>query len=98
MRVSVAILGCALGISAFGSDREKLPLGEVAERAVQQSELTLPGSRPFHLRAEIVESTNPSSEYQAKVEQYWASPEKWRRTIEAPGFSQTLIVNGGHGS
>jgi len=94
MRVVVVILGCAVGTAAFAGDGGKVPLGEVAENAVRQSKLTLLGSKPFHLKAEIVETTNPSSEYQAKVDEYWVSPEKWRRTIEAPGFSQTLIVNG----
>jgi Gram-negative bacterial TonB protein C-terminal len=75
------------------SDDGKLSLGEVAESAVRQSKLTLPGSTPFHLKAEIVETTNLSSEYQANVEEYWISPQKWRRTIESPGLSQTLIVN-----
>jgi hypothetical protein len=83
-----------LAISAFGSDGDKVPLRDVVDRAVAQSKLTVPGGTPFHLKAEIVETTNPSSEYQAKVEIYWISPEKWRRTINAPGFSQTLVVNG----
>ena len=94
MRVVAVMLACAIGSAAFAGDGGKVSLGEVAESAVRQSKLTLPGSKPFHLKAEIVETTNPSSEYRAKVEEYWASPEKWRRTIEAPGFSQTLIVNG----
>lgn len=94
MRVALVVLVCALGTTALSSDEGKVSLGEVAERAVQQSKLVLPGSTPFHLKADIVESTNPSSEYQAKVEEYWVSPEKWRRTIESPGFSQILIVNG----
>lgn len=94
MRVALVILGFALGVSALASDGDRAPLADVAERAVQQSKLTLPGSKPFHLKAEIVETTNPSSEYQAKVEQYWVSPTQWRRTIETPGFSQTLVVNG----
>ena len=53
MRVLAAILACALGIPAFASDAAKVSLGEVAESAVQQSKLTLPGSTPFHLKAEI---------------------------------------------
>jgi hypothetical protein len=81
MRVVVLILGCALvGVAGFASDGGKVSLGDVAESAVRQSKLTLPGSESFHLKAEIVETTNPSSEYQAKVEEYWISPEKWRRT------------------
>lgn len=93
-RILPAIVAFGLSVYALASGTDKVSLGEVAERAVQQSKLTLPGSRPFHLKAEIIETTNPSSEYQAKVEEYWMSPQKWRRTIESPDFSQTLIVNG----
>jgi hypothetical protein len=94
VKILLAISGFAVVISARASDREKVPLGEVADHAVEQSKLTLAGSKPFHLKAEIVETTNPSSEYRGKVEEYWVSPEKWRRTIETPDFSQTLIING----
>lgn len=66
---------------------------QMAARAVQQSKLTLPGSRPFHLKAEIVEPADPASSFRAKIEEYWVSPEKWRRTIESPAFSQTIVVN-----
>jgi len=45
------------------------------------------------LQATPVETTNPKSEYQAKIEEYWLAPNKYR-TIESPGFSQTLVVNG----
>lgn len=94
MRIAIVILGSALAVSAFAGDGDKVSLGEIAERAVQQSKITQPGSKPFHLKAEIVETTNPDSEYRAKVEQYWVSQREWRRTIEAPSFSQTLVVNG----
>lgn len=79
---------------AFGSNVQSVPLAEVATRAVEQSKLTQTGSTPFHLKAKILESTNPDSDYKAEVEEYWVSPEKLRRTISSPGFSQTLIVNG----
>ncbi len=94
MKRALLAVVCGTAILAFAGDKDKVSLADVAEHAVQQSKLTLPGSKPFHLKAEIVETTNPSSEYQAKVEEFWSSPEKWRRTIEAPDFSQTLIVNG----
>jgi hypothetical protein len=93
MRVQVAVLLCLLAPS-FASDHATMPLGKVAEHAVEESKLTLPGSAPFHLKAEITETTNPASDYRAKIEEYWISPTRWRRTIESPGFSQTLIVNG----
>ena len=88
------ILGCALAIPALAGENGKISLSEAVDSAIRQSKLTPAGGKPFHLKAEIVETTNPSSEYQAKVEEYWLSPKTWRRTIVAPGFSQTLIVNG----
>jgi outer membrane biosynthesis protein TonB len=70
-------------------------VGEAADHAVQQSKLTLPGGTAFHLKAHIANFGTPKPEYSADVEEYWVSPEKWRRTVEAAGFSQTLIDNGG---
>jgi hypothetical protein len=61
---------------------------------MQQSQLTLPGSKPFHLHAVIRETTEPNSDYQTKIDEYWVSPTKWRRAIESREFSQTLVVNG----
>jgi hypothetical protein len=61
---------------------------------MQASSLTLPDSKPFHLRSTIAESGEPGSDYQAKIEEYWVSPTKWRRTIDSPDFSQILVVNG----
>jgi len=69
-------------------------VAEAADNAVQQSKLTLPGSAPFHLKAHI-SSSGASREYSADVEEDWVSTEKWRRTVETAGFSQTLIANGG---
>ena len=70
-------------------------VGEAADHAVQQSKLTLPGGTPFHLKAHIASPGAPKPEYSADVEEYWVSQEKWRRTVESAGFSQTLIDNGG---
>jgi len=95
MRVRILFLCfCTLSFPALADENSGVPLGQLAERAVQQSKLTMPGSVPFHLVARIVETTNPSSDYRADVEEYWVTPEKWRRTIESPEFSQTIIVNG----
>jgi hypothetical protein len=76
------------------SQGKSVPLSEVADNAVKQSKLTLPGSPAFHLRVSIIETTNPSSEYKADIEEYWVSSDKWRRAIRSPNFSQTLIVSG----
>jgi hypothetical protein len=94
MRPILVSLGFLLAASAFASDGNTLSLGDAAERALQQSKLTLPGSKPFHLQAVIRETTVPNSDYQAKIDEYWISPTKWKRTIESRDFSQTLVVNG----
>lgn len=70
-------------------------ISQAADQAVQQSKLTLAGGTPFHLKAHIANVGAPKPEYSADVEEFWVSPEKWRRTVQAAGFSQTLIVNGG---
>jgi hypothetical protein len=94
MRPILVFVAVTFAASAFASDGNTLFLGDAAERALQQYKLTLPGSKPFHLQAEIRETTDSNSDYQAKIEEYWVSPEKWKRTIESPDFSQTLVVNG----
>lgn len=70
------------------------PVGPLLDKALKQSQLTLPGSRPFHMKVSVVETTNPTSDRNAQIEMYWISPQIYRRTIESPAFSQTLVVNG----
>ena len=93
MKLSIAAIVIALAIHATAQERNS-DWTDVIAVAIQHSALTLPGSKPFHLKAEIIESTNPDSGYKGKFEEYWVSPEKWRRTIESPEFSQTKVVNG----
>ncbi|HEX7287004.1 MAG TPA: hypothetical protein VF532_12530 [Candidatus Angelobacter sp.] len=88
-------VAASTGLLRAQEDDRKIAIGEAAQGAVQQSRLTLPGGAAFHLKAHIAETTNAESAHTAEVEEYWVSPEKWRRTIQSPGFSQTLIVNGG---
>lgn len=90
---SAVSLAC-FAIAAPAKSQNAIPLSQAIDNALQQSKLTLPGSKPFHLKAEIVETTNPSSGYRANIEEQWESAEQWRRTIESPSFSQTIIVNG----
>lgn len=94
MRLSVALIVLFVALEPAFAGAKNVPLGEVADHALRQSQLTLPGSRPFHLKATITESTNPDSDYKAEVEEYWVTPEKWKRTIQSPDFSQTIVVNG----
>jgi outer membrane biosynthesis protein TonB len=82
-------------VSAQEPRDKVVSIGQAADHAVQQSKLTLAGGTPFHLKAHITNAGAARPEYSADVEEYWVSPEKWRRTVQSAGFSQTLVVNGG---
>ncbi len=64
--------------------------GSAATLLVNQSSRCL-AVCPFHLKARIVETTNPDSDYKAEIEEYWVAPDKWLRSIQSPAFSQTLV-------
>jgi hypothetical protein len=87
-----------LAMSAYLQAQEEagkqVTIGEAVEHALQQSKLTVAGGAPFHLKAHIAAAGKAQPEYTADVEEYWLSPEKWRRTVRSRGFSQTLVVNG----
>jgi len=89
----IALLFIAV-ITTPGQTRHTIQLGDATDRALRKSQLTLPGSAPFHIKFSVRETTNPQSDRHAEVEEYWVSREKYRRTIQSPAFSQTLIVNG----
>ena len=91
---SVYLIAIIATFNCVRSNAQTPQATELAERAVNQSQLTLHSSTPFHLKASIAEVTNPDSEYKGELEEYWVSSEKYRRTITSPNFSQTLIVNG----
>jgi hypothetical protein len=84
----------ALPLMAQEAGDKVVSIAQAVENAVQQSKLTLAGGTPFHLKAHITNSGPIKPEYTADVEEYWVSPEKWRRTVQTAGFSQTLIING----
>lgn len=95
-RLQCAFMICSLAVSSMAKDNPNpKSVGEAMERAAQLSQLTAPGSAPFHLKATIAELNSPDSDYKAEVEMYWVAPDRWRRTLKSPDFSQTIIVNGG---
>ena len=71
---------------------QEVPVRDLAKHAAEITALTAPDSAPFHLKASI--SSGTDSAHQGAMEEYWISPAKWRRTIQFPGFSRTMIVNG----
>lgn len=79
MRPAVTALACFLAAPLFANDGNQVLLADLGDHAMQQSQITLPGSKPFHLKATIAEKDSSDSDYQATVEEYWVSPTKWRR-------------------
>jgi len=60
-----------------------------------ESQLTLTGSKPFHLKASVVEATNLENDsYKAEIAEYWVAPDKWRRMVKTGSFSSDTVVNG----
>lgn len=97
MRVAVSASAiCVLVVLCLHAEpQQNPPLAEAAAHSLQQSQLTLPGSPPFYLQAEVSQPDQPDKkDFTAKIEELWDSPQKWRRTIQSPSFSETLIVNG----
>ena len=87
----------AVGWTAQEDQGKVISIGQAADHAVEQSKLTVAGGTPFHLKAHITNTANagaPRALYSADVEELWVSPEKWRRTVQSAGFSQTLVANG----
>lgn len=74
---------------------DKVSLVDLPKYAIKESQLTLSGSRPFHLKARVYERTDRDNDsHNAEIEEYWLAPDKWRRTVKAADFSETLVVSG----
>ena len=86
----------ALLLTCFGWRVEgQTSLHDLPARAIERSEITLLSSPPFHLRATVFEATNRNNDnYKADIEENWAAPDKWRRTVKTAKFSETLTTNG----
>ncbi|MCU1321843.1 MAG: hypothetical protein JWM43_1492 [Acidobacteriaceae bacterium] len=86
------VLIVLLPAAANAQKQVTTPLGNTLSHALNSSSLTTPGSHPFHLKMHI-HGLLISAGLQADIEEYWASPTLWKRTVTAKDFSQTTIVN-----
>ena len=59
--------------------RTSVPLGDAVGAAIDMSNITADGARPFHLRVSITEPENPDSPYHGTIEEWWISTTQWRR-------------------
>ncbi len=96
--IAVIALSCAGACFGQYAKESSVPLGDKLKKALEQSSLTGPHSKPFHIKVHLSDTTNPASLYRADIEESWASQQQWSRTIETPDFKQALIVNGDKGS
>jgi hypothetical protein len=83
--------------AAFGEiKRTSVPMGDAINRALTKISLTSEGARPFHIRLSISEPSNSASPYQGTMEEWWVSPDQWRRVVTAKGgLQQTIVLSGG---
>lgn len=64
------------------------------EKSAASTNLTISGSQPFHLKLEAADSAKVHPEYKTELEVWWAAPDKWRRELKSPMFSETAVQNG----
>ena len=80
-------------LPAFSAGTDQL--SDLPKKAIERSQITLSGSKPFVLKAKLLEITNlNNADYRAEIEEYWVAPDKWRRVVKTNKFSQTLVMNG----
>jgi hypothetical protein len=101
MRLLLLLMACFLTESASANDGDKVSRADAAQHAVEQSSLTSPDSKPFHLRATLAENGEPGSDYQAKIEEYSSdsTPAKDRiRTVrvDEDTFQLTMPLSNGN--
>jgi hypothetical protein len=92
IRIGLLLIAAIAHVSYAADDHPNA----VLKRAQAISSLIGPHAQPFHLKLTVSEPTNPTSVYQATIEEYWQSPTIWQRKIESPGFRQNLVVRNGN--
>jgi Gram-negative bacterial TonB protein C-terminal len=89
---TLIMMGASLGLGRCED------LAGRVKKAVAKSTLDQPGTRPFHLKADLAPSLqrDSASGRTGTVEIWWKSPTEWRRKVNCPIFHQIEVVNGGH--
>src|SRR5258708_27186348 len=89
------ILLAILAVHGLSSSAQGKDIDGAVRKAVKQSTLNQPGTRPFHLKATIVPTSDTASKRTGKVEIWWKSPAEFRRDVRSPEFHQIVITNPG---
>ncbi len=65
-------------------------------KALNKSSLTGSDAKPFHIKISVSEPAFPQSPYQGAIEEWWVSPQQWRREVTSKdGSHQTIVVANG---
>ena len=93
----LSFLAVFLGIVFAAAARDdQQEFKSLLARAEQLSSLTASDSPHFHLKLHAGDPHNEHPEFATDIELWWAAPDKWRRQITSPIFSQTAVQNGQH--
>src|SRR5271163_1538578 len=90
------LLAATLAMAGLRASASPAEFANQLADASRLSSLTAPGSQPFHLKLEATDTRQHDPQYNAEIEVWWAAPDKWRREVKSPAFSQTAIQNGPH--
>ena len=87
------ILAVACSNSFGQSTDTSVPIGDSVSKALAMGTITGEGAQAFHIRVEVSEPENPQSPYQGAFDEWWASPDQWRREVTTKdGMRQTIVV------
>jgi hypothetical protein len=90
------ILGLTCSASFGQIKHTAIPIGNALDKALAKESITGEGARPFHIRVKVSEPENPQSPYQGSFEEWWNSPNQWRREVtDKDGMRQTIVVAAG---
>jgi hypothetical protein len=93
--VVLALAGAKLACSARVLQTSHDDFHEAVARAAKLSTLAEPGAPPFHLKLAAQDTSRMHDpEFTAEIEIWWVAPDKWRRAVKSPDFTQTAIQNG----
>ena len=92
--ISVLALTAATLTTSASAQQTSDQFHDAVARASRLSTLAEPGAQPFHLKLTTRDTSMRNPAYTADIELWWAAPDKWRRTVISPTFSQLAMQNG----
>lgn len=96
LTIASVLLATAIASANAQIKRTSVPIGDTLSKALDKTMLIGPGARPFHIRITVSEPENPQSPYQGTLEEWWVSPEQWRREVtDKDGLKQTIVISNG---